>query len=83
MTYGIAFTPPAKKQFDKLERNVRERILNSLERIRVRPYDFIKKLTAVPYYRLRVGDYRLILDIINDQLVIVVIEVRHRRNVYK
>jgi len=54
-----------------------------LERIRVRPYEFIRKLTGFPYYRFRVGDYRLILDIKNELLIIMVIEIAHRRNVYK
>ncbi|MBS3054208.1 MAG: type II toxin-antitoxin system RelE/ParE family toxin [Candidatus Aenigmarchaeota archaeon] len=44
---------------------------------------FIRKLTGFPYYRFRVGDYRLILDIKNELLIIMAIEIGHRRNVYK
>lgn len=83
MTYTILFSPFAQQQLDKLEKNVQERVLSTLERIRVRPYEFVKKLTGYPYYRLRVGDYRVILDIHNDQLLIIVIEVGHRKNIYK
>lgn len=83
MTYQIAFAYTAEKQLKKLDKPVQERILNALERIRIRPYDFVKKLVGYPYYRLRVGDYRLILDIKNDNLIIIVLEVGHRRSVYK
>ena len=83
MTYAIEFSEPAEKQFRKLEKSVQERIFLALERIKIRPYDFVKKLVGVPYYRFRVGDYRIILDIRNDKLIIFVIEVGHRKNIYK
>ena len=83
MTYSIVFSPPAQKQFDKLEKSVQDRILSSLDRLKVRPYEYVKKLSGYQYYRFRVGDYRLILDIINDKLIIIVIEVGHRKNIYK
>lgn len=83
MTYQIAFTNTAERQLKKLEKHMQKRILTVLERIKVRPYDFVKKLTSYPYYRLRVGDYRLILDIKNDLLIIIVVEIGHRKNIYK
>lgn len=83
MTYTIIFFPPAQKQFDKLEKSIQERILLSLERIKVRPYQFVSRLSGSRYYKLRVGDYRVVIDIKNEQLIIIVIEVGHRKNIYK
>ena len=83
MTYKIIFTQTAERQLKKLDKNVRERILLVLERTKTRPYDFVKKLSGYEYFRLRVGDYRLILDIKNEQLIIIVIEVGHRKSIYK
>ena len=83
MIYNIVFTQIAEKQLMKLDKKIQERILSSLERIRTRPYAFVKKLSGYPYYRLRVGDYRVILDIRNKQLIIIIIEVGHRKNIYK
>ncbi len=83
MTYTVIISPTAQKQLDKLEKNVQERILRTLERIRVRPYDFVKKLSGYPFFRLRVGDYRVIVDIQNEQLIVYVIEAGHRKNIYK
>ncbi len=83
MTYSILFADIAKRQLEKLDKSVQKRILESLERIKVRPYNFVKKLSGYPYFRFRVGDYRLILDIRNNDMIIIVIEVGHRKNIYK
>lgn len=81
--YSFIFSPFAEKQFKKLERSLQKRMFDVLERIRIRPHHFIKRLVGSPYFRLRVGDYRLILDIQNNKLVIVVVELGHRSDIYK
>lgn len=83
MTYRIVILPVAQKQLEKLENSVQERMMNSLERIRTRPYDFVKKLAGSPLYRLRVGDYRIILQIKDDVLIIYALDFGHRKNIYK
>ena len=81
--YAIIFSPTSQSQFDKLEKKIQNRILLSLERIRIRPHNFVKKLSGYPFFRLRTGEYRIILDIKNDCLTIIVIEIGHRKNIYK
>jgi len=83
MTYKIFFTEKASKQLKKLEKNYQERIIKSLERIRIRPEVYVTKLIDDPGYRLRVGEYRVILDIEKEELVILVLMVGHRKNIYK
>jgi len=83
MSYEIIFTDTSLKQFKKLEKNVQERIIKALERIRIRPEVHVKKLVGDPGYRLRVGEYRVIIDIYKDRLVILVIKIGHRKNIYK
>ena len=83
MSYEIFFTDKAKKQLVKLEKNDQERIIKSLERIRIRPESYVTKLVGDPGYRLRVGDYRVIIDIDKEQLLILVIKIGHRKNIYK
>jgi len=83
MSYEILFTDTSKKQFKKLEKEVQERIIKALERIRIRPEVHVKKLVGDPSYRLRVGEYRVILDIERDKLIILVIKIGHRKNIYK
>jgi len=81
--YEIEFSKTAQKQFYKLGRKVQARIISTLERIRIRPYPHVKKLVGSPYFRLRVGEYRVILDIKEDRLIILIIGVGHRKNIYK
>ena len=81
--YDLFFYDKAKRQLKKLPSNVRDRILNSLERIKIRPYHFVKRKEGTPYYILRIGAYRVILDIKKDKLIILVIEIGHRKNIYK
>jgi mRNA interferase RelE/StbE len=81
--FNLLYSEQALKQLEKLEKPVKERILRTLERIRIRPIAHVKKLVSSPYFRLRVGDYRIILDIKNDEMIILVIEVGHRKNIYK
>lgn len=80
--YEILFTNSAKEQLKKFSQSVKEEVGSALERIKVRPFSFVKKLRNSQYYRLRVGSYRLILDINSNQLIILVIELGHRRNIY-
>jgi mRNA interferase RelE/StbE len=83
MTYEIFFTDNASKQLKKLEKKDQERIIKSLERIRIRPEAYVTKLIDDPGYRLRVGDYRIILDIEKEKLIVLVLMVGHRKNIYK
>ncbi|EQD66076.1 plasmid stabilization system protein [mine drainage metagenome] len=47
------------------------------------PFIHVKRLTGVALFSLRVGDYRVIMDIKRNSLIILVLRVGHRRNVYK
>ena len=80
--YEIVFSPNAKKQFLNLEKSTQERILYALDRIKFRPEKFVKKLVGKDVYRLRAGEYRIILDIIKNKLLVLVLKVGHRKNVY-
>ena len=81
--YNILFYDKAKRQLGKLPLEIQKRILNSLERIKIRPFHFVKKKQDTPYYALRVGEYRIILDIKQEKLLILIIELGHRKKIYK
>ena len=83
MVYEVIFSEKAESQLKKLEKNIQERILSVLERIRIRPELYAVKLIGDPGYKLRIGDYRVILDIDNNKLIILVIKIGHRKNIYK
>ena len=81
--YSLVYSEEALKYLRKLNKSLQLRIISTLERCRIRHYAHVKKLVGSPYFRLRVGDYRVIMDISNNELRIFVIEVGHRKNIYK
>jgi len=83
MTYDVILSDKALRQLKKMEKNVQERIIAVLERIRIRPEQYVTKLVGDPGYKMRVGDYRIIMDIDNKKLQILVLKVGHRKNVYE
>jgi mRNA interferase RelE/StbE len=83
MTYEIIFSDNALTELKKLDHGIQERIIKSLERIRIRPEAYVTKLVGDPGYRLRVGDYRIIMDVDKGRLLILVIKIGHRKNIYQ
>lgn len=81
--YEIILSTKFEKQINKLDVLIQKRITNSLERIRIRPYAVIKRIVGTKFFRLRVGDYRIILKIENKKLIIFVLELGLRKNIYK
>ncbi|MFA6072601.1 MAG: type II toxin-antitoxin system RelE/ParE family toxin [Candidatus Woesearchaeota archaeon] len=80
--YELVFTSKSEKQLEKLSPIIQDRIIRSLERIRIRPEAYIHRLVGVPDYKFRVGDYRIILNIDKGKLIILVISLGHRKHIY-
>ena len=84
--YQIVFTKEAAKSLQKMPRNTAKLIREKLEAITSNPYadhPNAKKLQDRDGYRLRVGDWRVIYEIQNDHLVILVLKVVPRGEVYR
>ncbi len=84
MTYSVDFSKVARKQFKKLPSDVQERIQNKINELAIEPRpNGVKKLQGEENsYRIRVGDYQVVYDIFDDVLLINVIRVKHRNQVY-
>ena len=83
LLYEIIFSQKAKKQLLKLDKAIQERVISALERIRIRPEAYITKLIGDPGYKIRIGDYRVIIDIDKQDLLILIIKIGHRKNIYE
>jgi len=81
--YEVRFTDAAREDIEKLDKTVSKRIFDKLEFISNDPFSFVKKLRSCDFYRLRVGDYRVIMSIENRRMIIFVVEVGHRSYVYR
>jgi len=81
--YTIEFTQEARKDLAKLTKETQIRVSAALDRIMIRPHAHVVRLVGSPHYRLRVGAYRIIIDIRQETLLILVIEIGHRKDIYK
>lgn len=78
----VEITATADGHLSDLDPDVRDRILKKLGEAREWTDHRIERLSGWPYYKLRVGDYRVILTWDKEQDVLIVEAVGHRRNVY-
>ncbi len=85
MIYEVKFTKGARKMFKKLSQELQDRIQTKIDDLAIEPRpNGVKKLKGEENsYRIRVGDYRVIYDIFDDVLLVSVVEVGHRSEVYK
>ncbi|MFS0517876.1 type II toxin-antitoxin system RelE/ParE family toxin [Nostoc sp. UIC 10607] len=85
MSYEVKFSKGAKRQFRKLPLDVQERIQTKINDLAIEPRpNGVKKLQGDDnYYRFRVGDYRIIYEVVDDVLIVTVIKVGHRSDIYK
>ena len=81
--YEIKFDKNAIGFVNKLEHNIKRRIWNKLQQCKINPFRFLEHLEDMPGFKLRVGDYRLIIDVIVNSRVIQVLKVAHRKNIYE
>lgn len=83
LVYEIIISKRVEKFLDKLNSQDRERIILSLDKLRIRPEAYLKRLVGDKSYKFRLGDYRLIVDLEKDKLLVLVVEIGHRKKVYK
>ncbi len=85
MSYEVKFSKSAKKQFRKLPLDVQERIQTKINDLAVEPRpNGVKKLKGEENsYRIRVDDYRVVYEIKDDVLIVTVVRVKHRSEVYQ
>ena len=85
MKYSVEFKKSAAKTLRKLPQSVQKRIIDKLSEIKNSPPPSVEtKLKGNnPFHRIRVGDYQIIYEIQNDILVILVINIGHRKDIYK
>ena len=84
-TYQIEWKRSAMKELEKLPRPMISRIVSAVDNLSSNPYlEGVRKLAGSEYsYRSRVGDYRVLYNIIRNRLVVEIIRVGHRKDIYR
>ena len=84
MAHSIKIEPAPRKFLDNLDAQTSRRITQTIHKLSSNPRPRgCKKLKGRDAYRIRVGDYRVVYEIYDDVLVILVVRVAHRREVYQ
>lgn len=82
--YEIRFAERAIKEFNKLDGATKLRIARATKILASNPFPpKAKRVVGFDYWRIRVGDYRIIYEIHGKDLVVLVVRLGHRSNVYK
>ncbi len=82
MPYTVIWTEKSLKNLKQLPQKTVLRIIASVERIRGDPPAHLQQLQGSPYFKLRVGKYRVIVDLKRETMIVYVIKVGKRGNVY-
>lgn len=85
MTYRVTLSPLAARQLRKLDAGVRRRIQAALELLaeQPRPPAATRLVGGAGEWRVRTGDYRIVYEIEDERLLILVLRLGHRREVYE
>jgi mRNA interferase RelE/StbE len=83
-TYRVEFAPAARRQLKKLPREILKRVARAIDNLQTNPYrDGVKKLVNEDnLYRIRAGDYSIVYPVRSEELIIVIVRERHRRDIY-
>ena len=84
--YVIVYDVDIEEKLRSFSKSIREIIRKAIEKkLRVDPYAFGKpfKYSLKGYRRLRVGDYRVIYKIVEDKVIVLIVDIDHRKDIYE
>ena len=88
MIYTIEFAPNAERQFSKLPQNIKIQLFKTIQSLsrEPRPHNasyLTLKSKQTKFLRIRKGDYRIIYTIDDDILLVLIVSIGHRSDIYK
>jgi mRNA interferase RelE/StbE len=83
MVWQVIWSEKSVKQLEKLDKKNAQRVYDKVLDCAQDPFKNVTRLANSPFYRLRVGDYRVILDLQQSKMIIFVVETDHRSRIYK
>jgi mRNA interferase RelE/StbE len=85
MPYRVEIKPPAEKALERIDNPFRRRIALAIDRLAdaPRPPGCVKLRGADDAYRMRVGDYRIVYEVVDRIVTVYIVRIAHRREVYR
>jgi len=85
--YSVELVKSAAKEFKKLPEKVKSQVVETLGFLKQNPFSEVLKVKklkgADSLYRIRLGNYRLVYEVRSKKLIVLVIKIGHRKDVYK
>lgn len=84
-SYKVELTRTAEKQLRRIAKRHRSRLVEAIHGLanRPRPHGARKLQGYDDVYRIRVGQYRVVYEVFQDRVVVIVLKVGHRKDIYK
>ena len=84
-SYSVEVTRTAEKQLRRIAKRDRSRLVEAIQGLadRPRPHSARKLQGYDDVYRIRVGQYRVVYEVFEDRVIVIVLKVGHRKDIYK
>lgn len=82
MSYRIIWDKKSQEMLEKLQRAISSRIYKKVNELTENPFRFLKHHEGEGY-KLRVGDYRVLIGVDNSNKILNILKIGHRKNIYK
>ncbi len=82
MKWVAVWSEKAEKELSTLPNDDAKRIILKTSEVEENPFSYLERLTNSPYYKFRVGMYRVIVDVVNRKLTLYIVKVKKRSRVY-
>ena len=83
MEYTISYTEKSIKYLESLDKKEAKIIFKKIESIKGNPLHYIQRLTKINLWKLKIGDYRAIIKFDRVKKEITIVDIGHRKNIYK
>lgn len=84
MNYAVEITSSAQRQFKKLPAAIQDQLIAKIFALEGNPRPSgVKKLQIFEYYRIRIGDYRVVYSINDRSHIIKILDLGHRKDIYR
>lgn len=81
--FSIDITQEAEKDLEELDNKTAQIVIKKLWAIKQTPLHYLERLQGMTLWKLRIGDYRAIIQINTQEQKLIIIKVGHRRKIYK
>lgn len=85
MAYAIEFKPSAARDFSNLPKSVQKKLAPKINALAAnpRPHGAVRLSGSEDLYRIRSGDYRVVYEIRDAVLIVLIVKIGHRREIYR